>query len=116
MQTLKARVLSVLKLQAHRMGNTSDEQNKDAVISLCQMRVSYFGPETLYEVDLHEPFKSLASKSIAVGLNGFVAFEMLSEPHIAAGDSIEIDVYEFGEKILQPPSLTNLYGFVSDAS
>jgi hypothetical protein len=96
MQTLKANVLSVLKLQPHRTG---DEQGKK--ISLWQMRVSYFGSETLYEVELHEPLKSLASKSIAVGLNGFVQFEMFAEPPIAAGDSIEIDVYEFGEKILE---------------
>jgi hypothetical protein len=29
-----------------------------------------------------------------VGLNGFVEFEMLSEPHVAVGDSIQIDAYE----------------------
>jgi hypothetical protein len=34
-----------------------------------------------------------------VGLNGFVEFEMLSEPHVAAGDSIQIDAYEPEEKI-----------------
>jgi hypothetical protein len=34
------------------------------------MRVSYLGPETLYEVALREPFKSLASKKYTVGLNG----------------------------------------------
>jgi hypothetical protein len=65
------------------------------------MHVSYFGRDTVYEVELHEPLKSLASKGIAVGLNGFVEFKMFSEPHVAAGDIIEIDVYECGEKILE---------------
>jgi hypothetical protein len=36
-----------------------------------------------------------------VGLNGFVEFEMLSEPHVAAGDSIQIDAYEPEEKIFE---------------
>ena len=64
------------------------------------MRVSYLGPETLYEMELGEPLKSFASKKYAVGLNGFVEFEMLSNPPVAAGDSILIDAYEPGEKIL----------------
>ena len=45
--------------------------------------------------------KSFASKKYTVGLNGFVDFEMFSEPHVAAGDSIQIDAYEPGEKILE---------------
>jgi hypothetical protein len=48
------------------------------------MRVSYLGPETLYEVELREPLKSLASKKYTVGLNGLAEFEMFSEPHVAA--------------------------------
>jgi hypothetical protein len=35
-----------------------------------------------------------------VGLNGLVEFEMVVAPHVAAGDSILIDAYEPGEKIL----------------
>ena len=65
------------------------------------MAVSYFGPETLYEVELREPLKSLASKKYTVGLNGFAEFEMFFEPDVAAGDSIQIDAYEPGEKILE---------------
>ena len=64
------------------------------------MRVSYDGPETLYEIELREPLRSLASKKHTVGLNGIVEFEMLSNPGIAAGDSILIDAYEPGERIL----------------
>ena len=65
-----------------------------------RMRVSYDGPETLYEMELREPLRSLASKRHTVGLNGLVEFEMLSNPGIAAGDSILIDAYEPGERIL----------------
>ena len=65
-----------------------------------QMRVSYLGPQTLYEMELREPLKSSASKKHTVGLNGFVEFEMLFEPNVAAGDNILIDAYEPGEKLL----------------
>jgi hypothetical protein len=100
MKTLKAKVLSILKLPPYRMRDKSDHQNKDTVIKSWRMRVSYLGPETLYEVELREPLKGFASKKYTVGLNGLVEFEMFSDPHVAAGDSIEIDAYESGEKIL----------------
>jgi hypothetical protein len=100
MKTLRATVLSVLKVKPHRTGNAPDEQKKDAIIRFWKMRLSYGGSDTIYEVELREPLKSLALKGIAVGLNGFVEFTMFSEPDIAAGDSVEINVYEFGEKIL----------------
>jgi hypothetical protein len=64
------------------------------------MRVSYDGPETLYEIELREPLRSLASIKQTVGLNGIVEFEMLSNPGIAAGESILLDAYEPGERIL----------------
>ena len=82
------------------MRDKSDNQNKDTVIKFWRLRVSYLGPETLYEVELREPLKSFASKEYTVGLNGLVEFEMFSDPHVAAGDSIQIDAYEPGEKIL----------------
>ena len=100
MKTLKAKVLSILKLQPYRMRDQSDDENKDTAIKFWRMRVSYLGPETLYEVELREPLKSFATKKYAVGLNGLVEFEMFSDPEVAAGDSIQIDAYEPGEKIL----------------
>jgi hypothetical protein len=51
-------------------------------------------------MELREPLKSFAAEKYTVGLNGFVEFELFSEPQIAAGDSILIDAYEPGEKIL----------------
>ena len=36
-----------------------------------------------------------------MGLNGRAEFEMFSEPHVAAGDDIQIDAYEPGEEILE---------------
>jgi len=101
MKTLKAKVLSILKLQPYRMRDGSDDQKKDTVIESWRMRVSYLGPEMLYEVELREPLKDFASKKYTVGLNGFVDFEMFSDPHVAAGDSIQIDAYEPGEKIFE---------------
>jgi hypothetical protein len=100
MKTLKAKVLSILKFQPYRMRDKSDDENKNTVIKSWRMRVSYLGPETIYEVELREPLKGFASKKYTVGLNGLVEFEMFSDPHVAAGDSIQIDAYEPGEKIL----------------
>jgi hypothetical protein len=94
MKTLKARVLRVLSLQPFRRGDKSDSQGKDTIIKFWRMRCSYPGPETFCEFELREPLKSYASEKYTVGLNGFVEFEMLSEPHVAAGDSIQIDTYE----------------------
>jgi hypothetical protein len=96
MKTLKARVLRVLSLQPFRRGDKSDSQSKDTIIKFWRMRCSYPGPETFCEFELREPLKSFASEKYTVGLNGFVEFEMLSEPHIAAGDSIQIDACEPG--------------------
>jgi hypothetical protein len=99
MQTLEARVLSVLRLQALRRRDPESE-SKETGMKLWRMRVSYLGSETLYEMELHEPLKSLASKKFTMGLNGLVEFEMFSEPTVAAGDRIQIDAYEPGEKLL----------------
>jgi hypothetical protein len=100
MKTLEAKVLSILKLQPYRMRDKSDDENKHTAIKFWRMRVSYLGPDTLYEVELREPLKSFASKKYAVGLNGLAEFEVFSDPEVAAGDSIQIDAYEPGEKIL----------------
>jgi hypothetical protein len=99
-QTINAKVLSILKLRSYRKKGQSDDQNKDATIGSWRMRVSYLGPDMLYAVELREPLKDFALKKPTVGLNGFVEFEMFSDPHVSAGESIQIDAYESGEKIL----------------
>ena len=101
MKTLKARVLGTLERQPYRMKDNSGDQSRNTIINFWRMRVSYLGPETLYEVELHEPLKSLASKKYTVGLNGLAEFEMFCAPDVAAGDTIQIDVYEVGEKIIE---------------
>jgi hypothetical protein len=101
MQTLNGKVLSVLKLQPYRKRDqTEGEKGAPLIGKYWRLRVSYLGPQTLYEMELREPLKSLTSKKQTVGLNGLVEFEMFSEPQVAAGDSILIDAYEPGEKIL----------------
>src|ERR1700730_4963160 len=97
MQTLEARVLSILQLQPNRKGVRS----KTIGPKCWQMRVSYVGPGTLYEMELREPLISFAAKKYTVGLNGLVEFEMVSEPNVAAGDPILVDAYEPGEKLLR---------------
>jgi hypothetical protein len=100
MKTLNAKVLSILKSLPYRTRDKSDDQNKDTLIESWRMRVSYPEPEAVYEVELREPLKSIASKKYTVGLNGLVEFELFSDPQVAAGDTIQIDAYEPGEKIL----------------
>jgi hypothetical protein len=100
MKIFEARVLSVLKLQPYRIRNGSAAENKDSIPAVWRMRLSYPGPNTVFEVELREPLKSVACKKYTVGLNGIVEFDMFSEPSVAAGDRIQIDLYECGEKIL----------------
>jgi len=100
MKTLNAKVLSILKSQSYRMRDKSADQNKDILIKFWRMRVSYPGPQAVYEVELREPLRSFASKKYTVGLNGLVEFDLFSDPQVAAGDTIQIDAYEPGEKIL----------------
>jgi hypothetical protein len=100
MRTLEAKILSILQLRPAPPGGRLDGQSANRVNQCWRMRVSYDGPETLYEMELREPLRDMASKKHTVGLNGIVEFEMLSNPGIAAGDSILIDAYEPGERIL----------------
>src|ERR1700746_2830350 len=100
MKTLNAKVLSILKSLPHRTRDKSDDQNKGTLIEFWRMRVSYPEPEAVYEVELHESLKGIASTNGTVGLNGLVECELFSAPRVAAGDTIEIDVYQPGEKIL----------------
>ena len=100
MQTFEGKVLSVLKLRPYQGRDKSEGQGNESDTKLWRMRVSYPGPATIYEMELHEPLKTFASKKQTIGLNGLVEFEMVSEPGVAAGDRILIDAYEPGEKIL----------------
>jgi hypothetical protein len=100
MRTLQGKILSILRLRPSGIGGRPEGQSANAANKCWRMRVSYDGPETLYEIELREPLKSMASKKHTVGLNGLVEFEMLSNPEVAAGDSILIDAYEPGERIL----------------
>jgi hypothetical protein len=103
MQTLEGKILSILRSRPSQTGGESNEQSPDSPetnLKVWRMRVSYSGPQSLYEMELREPLKSSAGEKYTVGLNGFVEFELFSEPQIAAGDAIWIDAYEPGEKIL----------------
>jgi hypothetical protein len=100
MKTVEARVLSVLKLQPRRLRNGSAAQNEDPIPAVWRMCLSYPGGHTVFEVELHEPLKSLASKKYTIGLNGMVEFDMFSKPPVAADERIQIDLFDCGEKIL----------------
>jgi hypothetical protein len=100
MKTLNAKVLSILKSQVHRTRDNSDGQDKDTLIEFWRLRVSYPEPQAVYEVELSEPLKSFASKKCTVGLNGLVEFDLFSDPQVGAGDTVQIDAYAPGEKIL----------------
>ena len=73
------------------------------------MCLAYSGRSTVFEVELREPLKSIASKEYTLGLNGLVEFNMFSKPTVSAGDRIEINLYEIGEKILVKEELPNAF-------
>ena len=98
MKIVEARAIS--QLRPDRIGNGSAAQNKDPIPAVWRMCLSYNEPHTVFEVELREPLKSLASKQYKVGLNGTVEFDTFSEPPVAAGDRIQINLFECGEKIL----------------
>jgi hypothetical protein len=89
MQTLKAKIISILRL---RPRHESDDEKKDTSRQLWRMRVSYLGPDTVYEVELRESLKGIASKRYTVGLNGLCEFEMLAEPRPEKKSSCELAV------------------------
>jgi hypothetical protein len=101
MKIREARVLSVLKLQPYGIRNGSAAQDGDIIASVWRMCLSYLGPNMVLEVELREPLKSVAYQKYTLGLNGIVEFDLFSEPQVAAGDRIQIDLYECGEKILK---------------
>jgi hypothetical protein len=53
-----------------------------------------FAYERVFEAELRESLKSVAIKKCTVALNGIVEFDMFSQPSVAAGDRIQIDLYE----------------------
>ena len=96
----EASVLSVLALRPYPTRNGSVAENEITIPTVWRMRLAYSGRGTLFEVELREPLKSIAGKKYTVGLNGIVEFDMFSKPAVAAGDRIQINLFEIGEKIL----------------
>jgi hypothetical protein len=78
MKIVEARAIS--QLRPDRIGNGSAAQNKDPIPAVWRMCLSYNEPHTVFEVELREPLKSLASKKYTVGLNGMVEFDTFSAP------------------------------------
>jgi hypothetical protein len=100
MKISEASVLSVLALRPYRTKNGSVAETGTIVPTVWRMRLAYSGRGTVFEVELREPLKSIASKKYTIGLNGIVEFDMFSKPAVAAGDRIQLNLYEIGEKIL----------------
>ena len=100
MKISEATVLSILALRPYQTRNGSGAQRDTTIPTVWRMCLTYAGRGTVFEVELREPLKSIASKEYTVGLNGFVEFNLFSKPTVSAGDRIEINLYEIGEKIL----------------
>jgi hypothetical protein len=88
----EAKVLSILKLQPHGMTNGSSAEIAD----VWRMCLSYPRPNTVFQVELREPLKSIASEKYSIGMNGLVEFDLFSAPPAAAGDRIQIELYNCG--------------------
>ena len=109
MKISEATVLSILALRPYQIRNGSGAQSDATVPTVWRMCLAYSGRSTVFEVELREPLKSIASKEYTLGLNGLVEFNMFSKPTVSAGDRIEINLYEIGEKILVKEELPNAF-------
>jgi hypothetical protein len=96
---LDGKVLSTLPLMAAKLENSPQDPREKTGQKRWQMRVSYVGPESVYEVELQEPLRGFVSKQYTIGLNGHIEFEMHSDPGIAAGAQIRMNAYEPGERV-----------------
>jgi hypothetical protein len=98
MKVLEAKVLSTVPMMQGRPGNNSTDREEVAGLKIWRMQVSYFGPESVYEVELREPLRGISFRPYTIGLNGHIEFEMVADPGLAAGEHIMIDAYEPGER------------------
>ena len=78
----------ILALRPYQIINGSGAQSDATVPTVWRMCLAYSGRSTVFEVELREPLKSIASKECTLGLNGLVEFNMFSKPTVSAGDRI----------------------------
>ncbi len=100
MKTLDAIVLSSIQFFNYKIADRHSSQCGGAITSMWRLRIVYGAPGTVYDVELHEPLKSICAKRYTIGMNGLSELEMLSDPGICAGTRIRINAYKLGERIL----------------
>jgi hypothetical protein len=94
MKLLDGKVLSILPLSPEKAGLGG----VGGIAKIWRLCLSYSGPESVYEVELQEPLKNLVVSKTTVALNGFVEFDLCLDPHISAGEHVQIAAYAPGEK------------------
>jgi hypothetical protein len=100
MKTLDAIVLSSIQFFNYKIADRCSSQSAGAITSMWRLRIVYGRPGAVYEVELHEPLRSICAKRYTIGMNGLSEFEMLSDPGISAGTRIRINAYKPGERVL----------------
>ena len=82
MKTLKARVLSILSVQLPEGETNRTAKAKRRALNFGGCVVHISDRRRSMNLTFVSLLKSFASKKYTVGLNGFVDFEMFSEPHV----------------------------------
>jgi hypothetical protein len=99
MKTFEVKVTAVVKLPKYRIKVKQGDRHKDIIVTLWRLTVSYLAKEEVYEMELQEPLRKLACTEYSIGIRGLAEFDLSANPPVKAGDRIQIDAYEPGERV-----------------
>jgi hypothetical protein len=99
MKNFEVKVTGVLKLPKYRIKVQQGDRQKDIVVTLWRMTVSYLAKDEVYEMELQEPLRKLACTEYSIGIRGLAEFDLSANPPVKAGDRIQIDAYKPGERV-----------------
>jgi hypothetical protein len=104
MRSFEVKVIGVVKLPQYRIKIKSGDKHQDIVVTLWRMSVSYLAKDEVYEIELQEPLRQLACTEYSIGTDGFAEFDLFALPPVNAGERIQIDAYQPGERVRQDGS------------
>jgi hypothetical protein len=99
MKSFEVKVTSIVKLPTYRIRVKERGRDKDIILTLWRMAVTYLAKEEVYELELQESLKQLACTEYSIGVNGLAEFDLSAQPPVNIGDRIQIDAYEPGGRL-----------------
>ena len=67
MKSFEVKVTSIVKLPTYRIRVKERGRDKDIILTLWRMAVTYLAKEQVYELELQEPLKQLACTEYSIG-------------------------------------------------